>query len=201
MFQILLPKTGLESSHNTHQSSSKRKSVTYSDPFSTRQSQENKQNTTNSSKPKATTQSFYNSSKNDPIDASSSYQNRLIQSKRPLSRSKTENSIMSLGDSLGDSSHSTNLSREPNSDGRKRYSLEFLLSRSDTPLAQKMPPDWHQLNEKYPTICFSGKILQYFNPKKYHNHWNKVKLQNIELHSSSSNFGYMNKGKFRRLFM
>lgn len=139
-------------------------------------------------------------------------------SKKPLVRSLTENSILSLSNSNsnekclekiiendGDFSLNDRLNlngeeattrtktkedpinqtRSDNTKPKKRYTLEFLLSRSDKPQSQQMPENWSELSEKYPTVCFNGKIISHFNPNKYFIHWNKVKLQNSELHSSN----------------
>jgi hypothetical protein len=100
--------------------------------------------------------------------------------KRPLVRSKTENEVSSLNkhNTLAEKTNKLNI----NSD-KKRYTLEFLLSRSDMTQSQQMPNNWKLLNQLYPDVCFNGKIISYFNPNKYFAHWNKVKLQNTELHS------------------
>lgn len=67
---------------------------------------------------------------------------------------------------------------------RKQYSIDFLLLRSDVPSSKKLPSNWKSLSEKFPLFCFCGKVLSYFNPYKYHEHWDKVKNQNYELHNS-----------------
>lgn len=41
---------------------------------------------------------------------------------------------------------------------KKRYSIDFLLARADTPSSKTMPKNWKELNEKYPNICFCGKV-------------------------------------------
>lgn len=68
---------------------------------------------------------------------------------------------------------------------KKRYSIDFLLLRSDIPSSKNLPGNWKNLNEKFPSICFCGKVLSYFNPYKYHEHWEKTKNQNYELHDST----------------
>lgn len=67
----------------------------------------------------------------------------------------------------------------------KRYSKDFLLLRADVPASKKLPVNWNSLNEIFPSICFCGKVLSYFNPYKYHEHWEKTKKQNYELHDSN----------------
>lgn len=81
-----------------------------------------------------------------------------------------------------------------------RYSLDFLLLRADMPDSKRLPNNWKELNEKYPLICFCGKVLSYFNPYKYHEHWEKTKAQNYELHQSnfeSAKLAYQKKPVFR----
>ncbi len=102
-------------------------------------------------------------------------------------RSKTENAISSMNKNNNKNNNSNKIIEQTknlsiNSD-KKRYTLEFLLSRSDMAQSQKMPDNWKILNQLYPDVCFNGKIISYFNPNKYFAHWNKVKLQNSELHS------------------
>lgn len=84
---------------------------------------------------------------------------------------------------------------EQKKEEKKRYSVDFLLLRSDVPSSKKFPPNWKDLNEKFPSICFCGKVLSYFNPYKYHEHWEKTKIQNFELHDSSEpvRFSYRKK--------
>ena len=41
---------------------------------------------------------------------------------------------------------------------KKRSSIDFLLARADTPSSKTMPKNWKELNEKYPNICFCGKV-------------------------------------------
>lgn len=53
-----------------------------------------------------------------------------------------------------------------------------------------MPSNWKALNEKFPNVCFCGKVLSYFNPYKYHEHWEKTKIQNYELHDSTDSSYY-----------
>lgn len=43
---------------------------------------------------------------------------------------------------------------------RHKYSLDFLLLRSDVPNAKKLPSSWKALNEKFPAICFCGKVSE-----------------------------------------
>lgn len=87
-----------------------------------------------------------------------------------------------------------NNSENGNGDERKRkrhkYSVDFLLLRSDVPNSKKLPSSWKALNEKFPGICFCGKVLSYFNPYKYHEHWEKTKHTNYELHDSGNPFSY-----------
>lgn len=71
------------------------------------------------------------------------------------------------------------------SENKHRYSVDFLLLRSDMANSKKLPSNWKELNEIFPSICFCGKVLSYFNPYKYHEHWEKTKNQNYELHNSS----------------
>lgn len=88
---------------------------------------------------------------------------------------------------------STDLSN--NVENKKRYSVDFLLLRSDVSTSKRLPPNWKELNEKYPMICFCGKVLSYFNPYKYYEHWEKTKNHNYELHNSndSTRFAYYKK--------
>ena len=41
---------------------------------------------------------------------------------------------------------------------RKRYDIDFLLSRADATQSKQLPKDWPELNVKYPNICFCGKV-------------------------------------------
>lgn len=40
----------------------------------------------------------------------------------------------------------------------KRYPVDVLLMRSDVPASKKMPDEWFELNQKYPEVCFCGKV-------------------------------------------
>jgi hypothetical protein len=64
------------------------------------------------------------------------------------------------------------------------YSVDFMLSRAEAVHSKKMPDSWKELNEKYPHICFYGKVISYFNPHKYWTHWNKTKILNPILNQS-----------------
>ena len=46
---------------------------------------------------------------------------------------------------------------------RHRYSVDFLLQRSDVPNSKKFPPNWKNLNEKFPAICFCGKVIFFYS--------------------------------------
>lgn len=64
------------------------------------------------------------------------------------------------------------------------YTIDFLLGRSDASLSKKVPNNWKEKKEEFPTICFCSKeIASYFNPYKYYDHWNKIQSQNYELHN------------------
>jgi hypothetical protein len=41
----------------------------------------------------------------------------------------------------------------------RRYSLHFLIVRSDVPNSKMFPKNWKHLNTLYPTVCFYGKVL------------------------------------------
>lgn len=51
------------------------------------------------------------------------------------------------------------------------YNLDFLLKRADFPSSKQMPSNWKELNSKYPSVCFCGKVsiktCQYFSIFKY----------------------------------
>ena len=121
---------------------------------------------------------YNNDEQQSIITSNDNYYNSLKTNKRPLVRSKTENSVSSLNKTVVEKTNNLKISAD-----KKRYTLEFLLSRSDLIQSQKMPDSWKILNQLYPDVCFNGKIISYFNPNKYFAHWNKVKLQNTELHS------------------
>ena len=40
-----------------------------------------------------------------------------------------------------------------------RYTVDFLLSRANVNDSKKMPENWRELNEKYPNVCFYGKVF------------------------------------------
>lgn len=65
----------------------------------------------------------------------------------------------------------------------RRYTIDFLLARSDVPSSKKMPQNWKELNLKYPNVCFCGKVISYFNPYKYNDHWTKTQNINPDLHN------------------
>jgi hypothetical protein len=54
---------------------------------------------------------------------------------------------------------------------KKRYTIDFLLIRSDTANSKKMPCNWKILNEKFPEVCFCGKVnfLARLTKKNYFN--------------------------------
>ena len=95
---------------------------------------------------------------------------------------------------------------EPGKPKRKhQYSIDFLLLRADVPSSKQLPSNWKELNDKYPLVCFCGKVsnpylilfdlngllniankvLSYFNPYKYHEHWEKTVHTNYELHRAA----------------
>ena len=41
---------------------------------------------------------------------------------------------------------------------KNRYTVDFLLQRADTINSKKQPANWKELSEKYPNVCFSGKV-------------------------------------------
>jgi hypothetical protein len=59
-----------------------------------------------------------------------------------------------------------------------RYDFNFLLARSSVPSSKLMPQSWKHLNEKYPEVCFCGKVISYFDHLKYYSHLNQVKKLN-----------------------
>lgn len=87
--------------------------------------------------------------------------------------------------SATDINNNTINNTEPKKETKLRYSKDVLLLRSDVPSSKKLPTNWKDLNELFPSICFCGKVLSYFNPYKYHEHWEKTKKQNYELHYST----------------
>ena len=38
------------------------------------------------------------------------------------------------------------------------YTTDFLLKRADAPTSKILPPNWEELNQKYPSVCFCGKV-------------------------------------------
>lgn len=66
---------------------------------------------------------------------------------------------------------------------KKRYTLDFLLSRSIVAESKKIPKNWKELNVIYPNICFLGTVISYFNASKYYDHWFRIQNENPELHN------------------
>ena len=57
---------------------------------------------------------------------------------------------------------------------KHQYSIDFLLLRADVPSSKQLPSNWKELNEKYPLVCFCGKVsnlpivyLSFERPFKY----------------------------------
>lgn len=94
---------------------------------------------------------------------------------------------------------------------KNRYTVDFLLQRADTAISKKQPANWKELSEIYPMVCFSGKVIyisffllnayfnsyflkviSYFDPHKYHEHWEKTKKINVELHCNESTKYFQN---------
>jgi len=70
---------------------------------------------------------------------------------------------------------------------KQRYDLHFLLARSSVQSSKLMPNNWKQLNEKYPEVCFCGKVISYFDHLKYYSHLNYVKNLNENRHQPPLN--------------
>lgn len=120
---------------------------------------------------------------------------------------KNPNNIILEEERLNEVDANNNEIKNNTTENKHRYSVDFLLLRSDMPNSKKLPSNWKELNEIFPSICFCGKVsknkqktiqffsvsklkfnqkvLSYFNPYKYHEHWEKTKNQNYELHNSS----------------
>jgi hypothetical protein len=45
---------------------------------------------------------------------------------------------------------------------RRIYTMDFLLKRADAPASKRLPSNWKELNQKYPFICFCGKVIAFF---------------------------------------
>jgi hypothetical protein len=108
-----------------------------------------------------------------------------------------------LSSSSDSSSSSTIFNKKSTSSGTSSrpkyvYTVDFLLKRAESNQAKKMPHNWLQLNQKFSDICFCGKVISYFNPNKYYDHWNKVQKLNPELHPNLNSFQiyFDNRDKF-----
>lgn len=112
------------------------------------------------------------------------FTNRLNQQQQHQQNQKQANLDKKL-DKLKIDNHNHNKYKLKN-----RYTVDFLLQRADTINSKKPPHNWKELSEKYPTVCFSGKVISYFDPYKYYEHWEKTKKQNSELHSEPSSVKY-----------
>lgn len=149
-----------------------------------------------------------------PPESSTTKSTAQINRKSGLTRSSTETQISSLQMSKTNSPFSVllpvtsttnsnniinNISEDPSQDqvesissmpksedsSKLRYTKDFLLFRSDVVTSKKLPVNWKSLNEVFPSVCFCGKVLSYFNPYKYHDHWEKTMKNNYELHNSN----------------
>ena len=40
--------------------------------------------------------------------------------------------------------------------------MDFLLARADVAQSKQLPKDWPELNNKYPNICFCGRVSASF---------------------------------------
>lgn len=91
--------------------------------------------------------------------------------------------------------------RLENKESKKRYTLDFLLTRSTVAESKKLPRNWKELNIMYPNICFVGTVLSYFNASKYYDHWIRIQNENPELHNpieTYSNIQYLNLSQERQ---
>ncbi|CAF1000181.1 unnamed protein product [Brachionus calyciflorus] len=141
------------------------------------------------------------------------------KAKKTLTRSCTEHSVCSLSSNtpfssilspLKEESSKTNdkesnllnskkvkinVKEEAKKEQKKRYTKDFLLTRSAMDESKKLPKNWKELNLMYPNICFVGTVLSYFNATKYHDHWIRLQNENPELHNpvrTISNMQYLN---------
>jgi hypothetical protein len=55
-----------------------------------------------------------------------------------------------------------NAKKETPKPPRLIYTADFLLKRADAPASKKQPFNWKELNHKYPSICFCGKVILLF---------------------------------------
>lgn len=60
--------------------------------------------------------------------------------------------------SATDINNNTINNTEPKKETKLRYSKDVLLLRSDVPSSKKLPTNWKDLNELFPSICFCGKV-------------------------------------------
>lgn len=83
----------------------------------------------------------------------------------PYSNDKQTNTIcedqeIQFGNKLNNQATNMTLNKVPRE--RRRYTVDFLLARSDIPSSKKLPKNWKELNVKYPNICFCGKVYKIF---------------------------------------
>ena len=78
----------------------------------------------------------------------------------PVATSPANKSVIpeEMAESCSAADFNNNNSNEEKTKQRQKYSVDFLLLRSDVPNSKKLPSNWKALNEKFPTICFCGKV-------------------------------------------
>ncbi len=157
-------KTAFLPSHSNQSALNFRKDITSSSAFSTN-SIANNNNTANSIKkmPKSsmtrsTTEGFISSLSHSNSNRSSLYASTLKEEFIP-SNSRMMGMTQRPQLNMDKKFEKLKLDNSNKYKLKNRYTVDFLLQRADTINSKKQPANWKELSEKYPSVCFSGKVF------------------------------------------